>query len=91
MFEEEKKLYSPATVTYTFDMTDPDVRFKHRCVEKAEDLYFSLWEFSQDVLRHNRKYREDLTDKQYELNDEIEEKFYAILEEHGVNLFNECP
>jgi hypothetical protein len=51
----------------------------------GKDFYFTLWEFDQDVLRKKIKYDESLTEEQTAIYQEIRDKLYEIMDEHGID------
>jgi hypothetical protein len=52
----------------------------------GKDFYWVLWDFAQDVLRHHLKHNpEDLTGEQLDIVEKISDRFYEIMNEHGVD------
>jgi hypothetical protein len=55
-------------------------------ISHAEDFYWVLWDFAQDVLRHHLKHNpENLTEEQLDMVGKISDKFYEIMEERDVD------
>jgi hypothetical protein len=51
----------------------------------GKDFYYALWELDQDVLRHKIKYDENLTEEQLAIYQEVRDKLYEIMSEHGID------
>lgn len=52
----------------------------------GSDLYFTLWDFDNDVLRNHIKYNPDnLSGKQLDLLEKIRDELYEIMSSHGVD------
>ena len=67
-----------------FDLNDTDDKYKYKICNNAEDLAFSLWDFSQElrsILKHK-----DLDEKTYDQIEELQDIFYNILDGYDVNL-----
>jgi hypothetical protein len=70
-------------IIYKFDTNNPDDRHDIELHHKAEDMWLSLWGFSQYL-------RGELKDNSSKLNykslEKINDKFYEILDDYLVNL-----
>ena len=79
--------------TLKFNLNEEEADFK-RAV-KATDAYICLWDIANEIFRPHRKHGypdnrippvDEWTDREYKIVEVLEEKFYEILESHGVNL-----
>lgn len=83
-------------VTMSFKLPDDDYEYRHAV--KGYAYYMALTDIAEDIFRPARKHGypdksiqdllDELGDKGYDLIDILEQQFYEILSEQGVNLTN---
>jgi hypothetical protein len=62
----------------------PDDEFEFNCAVKSTKMYFALTEIKEEI-RGFIKYKA-LKENQYEIIEELNEKFYEILSDNEINL-----
>jgi|TARA_R100000951_G_scaffold8390_1_gene7662 hypothetical protein len=68
-----------------FDLDNPDDKMAHmRCV-KATDMAIMLWDIKQKI-RSKLKYGEDLSEAEFHQWEVMQDEFYSIASEYGINL-----
>jgi hypothetical protein len=68
-----------------FDLDNPDDKIAHmRCV-KATDMAIMLWDIKQKI-RSKLKYGEDLSESEFHQWELMQDEFYSIASEYGINL-----
>ena len=68
-----------------FDLDNPDDKMAHmRCV-KATDMAIMLWDIKQKI-RSKLKYGEDLSESEFHQWELMQDEFYSIASEYGINL-----
>lgn len=68
-----------------FDLTDVDDRMAHlRCV-KATDMALMLWGINQKI-RSKLKYSDDLSEDELHQWEVMQDEFYSIADNYGINL-----
>ena len=68
-----------------FDLDNPDDKMAHmRCV-KATDMALMLWDIKQKI-RSKLKYGEDLSESEFHQWELMQDEFYSIASEYGINL-----
>ena len=68
-----------------FDLDNPDDKMAHmRCV-KATDMALMLWDIKQKI-RSKLKYSEDLSEDELHQWEVMQDEFYSIADDCGINL-----
>jgi hypothetical protein len=68
-----------------FDLDNPDDKMEHmRCI-KATDMAIMLWDIKQKI-RSKLKYGEDLSESEFHQWELMQDEFYSIASEYGINL-----
>jgi len=68
-----------------FDLDNPDDRMGHmRCV-KATDMALMLWDIKQKI-RSKLKYSNDLSEDELHQWEVMQDEFYSIADDYGINL-----
>lgn len=68
-----------------FDLDNPDDRMGHmRCV-KATDMALMLWDIKQKI-RSKLKYSHDLSEDELHQWEVMQDEFYSIADDYGINL-----
>jgi len=68
-----------------FDLDNPEDRVEHmRCV-KATDMALMLWDIKQNI-RSKLKYSEDLSEDELHQWEVMQDVFYSIADDYGINL-----
>ena len=68
-----------------FDLDNPDDRMGHmRCV-KATDMALMLWDIKQNI-RSKLKYSDDLSEDELHQWEVMQDTFYSIADDYGINL-----
>ena len=68
-----------------FDLDNPDDKMAHmRCV-KATDMALMLWDIKQKI-RSKLKYNEDLSEDELHQWEVMQDEFYSIADDCGINL-----
>ena len=68
-----------------FDLDNPDDKMAHmRCV-KATDMALMLWDIKQKI-RRKLKYNEDLSEDELHQWEVMQDEFYSIADDCGINL-----
>ena len=68
-----------------FDLDNPDDKMAHmRCV-KATDMAIMLWDIKQKI-RSKLKYGEYLSEAEFHQWEVMQDEFYSIASEYGINL-----
>ena len=68
-----------------FDLDNPDDRMGHmRCV-KATDMALMLWDIKQKI-RSKLKYSDDLSEDELQQWEVMQDEFYSIADDYGINL-----
>ena len=68
-----------------FDLDNPDDRMEHmRCV-KATDMVLMLWGIKQKI-RSKLKYSDDLSEDELHQWEVMQDEFYSIADDYGINL-----
>jgi hypothetical protein len=68
-----------------FDLDNPDDKMAHmRCV-KATDMALMLWDIKQKI-RSKLKYNEDLSEDELHQWEVMQDEFYSIADDYGINL-----
>lgn len=68
-----------------FDLDNPDDRMEHmRCV-KATDMALMLWDIKQNI-RSKLKYSDDLSEDELHQWEVMQDEFYSIADDYGINL-----
>lgn len=68
-----------------FDLDNPDDKMAHmRCV-KATDMALMLWDIKQKI-RRKLKYNEDLSEDELHQWEVMQDEFYSIADDYGINL-----
>ncbi len=68
----------------TLEYNLPDDEFEFNCAVKSTKMYFALTEIKEEI-RGFIKYKA-LKENQYEIIEELNEKFYEILSDNEINL-----
>ena len=68
-----------------FDLDNPEDRVEHmRCV-KATDMALMLWDIKQNI-RSKLKYSNDLSEDELHQWEVMQDVFYSIADDYGINL-----
>lgn len=68
-----------------FDLDNPDDKIAHmRCV-KATDMALMLWDIKQKI-RSKLKYSNDLSEDELHQWEVMQDEFYSIADDYGINL-----
>jgi hypothetical protein len=68
-----------------FDLDNPDDKMEHmRCI-KATDMALMLWDIKQKI-RRKLKYNEDLSEDELHQWEVMQDEFYSIADDCGINL-----
>ncbi len=68
-----------------FNLDNPDDKIAHmRCV-KATDMALMLWDIKQKI-RSKLKYSDDLSEDELHQWEVMQDEFYSIASEYGINL-----
>ena len=68
-----------------FDLDNPEDRVDHmRCV-KATDMALMLWDIKQKI-RSKLKYSDDLSEDELHQWEVMQDEFYSIADDYGINL-----
>ena len=68
-----------------FDLDNPDDKMEHmRCV-KATDMALMLWDIKQKI-RSKLKYSNDLSEDELHQWEVMQDEFYSIADDYGINL-----
>ena len=68
-----------------FDLDNPDDKMEHmRCI-KATDMALMLWDIKQKI-RSKLKYNEDLSEDELHQWEVMQDEFYSIADDYGINL-----
>jgi hypothetical protein len=68
-----------------FDLDNPDDKMEHmRCI-KATDMALMLWDIKQKI-RRKLKYNEDLSEDELHQWEVMQDEFYSIADDYGINL-----
>ena len=68
-----------------FDLDNPDDKMEHmRCI-KATDMALMLWDIKQKI-RSKLKYSEDLSEDELHQWEVMQDEFYSIASDYGINL-----
>ena len=68
-----------------FDLDDIDDRMAHlRCV-KSTDMALMLWDIKQKI-RSKLKYSDDLSEDELHQWEVMQDEFYSIADDYGINL-----
>jgi len=68
-----------------FDLDNPDDKMEHmRCV-KATDMALMLWDIKQKI-RSKLKYSNDLSEDELYQWEVMQDEFYSIADDYGINL-----
>ena len=68
-----------------FDLDNPDDRMGNmRCV-KATDMALMLWDIKQKI-RSKLKYSDDLSEDELHQWEVMQDEFYSIADDYGINL-----
>ena len=68
-----------------FDLDNPEDKMEHmRCV-KATDMALMLWDIKQKI-RSKLKYSEDLSEDELYQWEVMQDEFYSIADDYGINL-----
>ena len=68
-----------------FDLDNPDDRMGHmRCV-KETDMALMLWDIKQKI-RSKLKYSDDLSEDELHQWEVMQDEFYSIADDYGINL-----
>ena len=71
--------------TLQFNLDNPDDKMEHmRCV-KATDMALMLWDIKQKI-RSKLKYSEDLSEDELHQWEVMQDVFYSIADDYGINL-----
>ena len=71
--------------TLEFNLDNPDDKMEHmRCV-KATDMALMLWDIKQKI-RSKLKYSEDLSEDELYQWEVMQDEFYSIADDYGINL-----
>ena len=71
--------------TLEFDLDNPDDKMEHmRCV-KATDMALMLWDIKQKI-RSKLKYSNDLSEDELYQWEVMQDEFYSIADDYGINL-----
>ena len=71
--------------TLQFDLDNPDDKIEHmRCV-KATDIALMLWDIKENI-RSKLKYSEDLSEDELHQWEVMQDIFYSIADDYGINL-----
>ena len=71
--------------TLKFDLDNPDDKMEHmRCV-KATDMALMLWDIKQKI-RSKLKYSNDLSEDELYQWEVMQDEFYSIAADYGINL-----
>jgi len=73
------------TMEATLKFNLPDDKGDFELAVKASAMYCVLWDFKQ-FMRDEIKYNGNLTDKEYELAERFQEKFFEILQDNAISL-----
>ena len=68
-----------------FNLDNPDDKIAHmRCV-KATDMALMLWDIKQKI-RSKLKYSDDLSEDELHQWEVMQDEFYSIADDYGINL-----
>ena len=68
-----------------YDLDNPDDKIAHmRCV-KATDMALMLWDIKQKI-RSKLKYDEKLSEAEFHQWEIMQDEFYSIADDYGINL-----
>ena len=68
-----------------FNLDNPDDKMEHmRCV-KATDMALMLWDIKQKI-RSKLKYSNDLSEAEFHQWEIMQDEFYSIADDYGINL-----
>jgi len=68
-----------------FDLDNPDDKMEHmRCI-KATDMALMFWDIKQKI-RRKLKYNEDLSEDELHQWEVMQDEFYSIADDYGINL-----
>ena len=68
-----------------FNLDNPDDKIEHmRCV-KATDMALMLWDIKQKI-RSKLKYSNDLSEDELHQWEVMQDEFYSIADDYGINL-----
>ena len=68
-----------------FDLDNADDKMEHmRCV-KATDMALMLWDIKQKI-RSKLKYSDDLSEDELHQWEVMQDEFYSIADDYGINL-----
>ena len=68
-----------------FNLDNPDDKIAHmRCV-KATDMALMLWDIKQNI-RNKLKYDEKLSEAEFHQWEIMQDEFYSIADDYGINL-----
>ena len=68
-----------------FDLDNADDKIAHmRCV-KATDMALMLWDIKQNI-RSKLKYSDDLSEDELHQWEVMQDEFYSIADDYGINL-----
>jgi len=68
-----------------FDLDNPDDKIAHmRCI-KATDMALMFWDIKQKI-RRKLKYNEDLSEDELHQWEVMQDEFYSIADDYGINL-----
>jgi len=68
-----------------FNLDNPDDKIEHmRCV-KATDMALMLWDIKQKI-RSKLKYSDDLSEDELHQWEVMQDEFYSIADDYGINL-----
>jgi hypothetical protein len=68
-----------------FNLDNPDDKMEHmRCI-KATDMALMLWDIKQKI-RRKLKYNEDLSEDELHQWEVMQDEFYSIADDYGINL-----
>lgn len=66
-----------------FNLDDFDDTEKYKLYNQAKDMYLAIWDFQQ-FLRNMEKHN-DMTEKEYEIFEKLNDKFYEVLDNYNVD------
>jgi hypothetical protein len=69
-----------------YDLNDPDDQMSHLRAVKSLDMALVLWEFAYNAKKRIQSQAETEKLDSYDAIEKVYEKFWEIMEEHGIKL-----
>lgn len=70
-------------ITWTFDMSNPEDEKELILKTKSIEMAIAIWDVEQ-LFRNELKYNEELTDGEYKIVEGLQERYFEIINGHGV-------